>query len=362
MAGDRQRAEFRHAGDRVVSTAWPERVGSVDELEELLSRPTDLVCEILRRLSGDLLLLGAGGKMGLSLARMARRAWDRVGHRGRVIAVSRFGGGGEGLFHSQGIETLRCDLLSPEQLRNLPQAENVIAMTGRKFGSTGDEPLTWAMNTLLAAEICRKFPASRLVAFSTGNVYGLVPVAGGGSREGDPPQPVGEYAQSCLGRERLYQHGSRTLGIPTALIRLNYACDLRYGVLVDLACRVRHRQPVDLSMGYFNTIWQGAANAQTLCAFEHLTCPPWIVNVSGSEILSVRDVCETLADLWNVSVEFTGTESTTALLSNNGLARSLWGSPAVTTERLLHWVADWIESGRPVLGKPTHFESREGQF
>jgi len=345
-----------------VNTAWPERVVSVEDLEELLSRPTDQVCHVLGQLSGDLLLLGAGGKMGLSLARMARRAWNRVGHRGRVIAVSRFGDGGEALFHAQGIDTLRCDLLNPEQLRNLPQAANVIAMTGRKFGSTGDEPLTWAMNTLLAADLCRKFPDSRLVAFSTGNIYGLVPVAEGGSREGDPPQPLGEYAQSCLGRERLYQYGSRALGIPSALIRLNYACDLRYGVLVDLACRVWHRQPVDLSMGYFNTIWQGDANAQTLCAFEHLTSPPWIVNVTGSEVLSVRVICESLARRWNVPVEFTGCESGTALLSRNDLARSLWGSPSVTTDQLLLWVADWIEAGRPLLDKPTHFESREGQF
>lgn len=345
-----------------MNSAWPERVVSVEELEELLSRPTDPVCHVLAQLSGDLLLLGAGGKMGLSLARMVRRAWDRVGHRGRVIAVSRFGGGGEGLFHAQGIETLRCDLLNPAQRHSLPQAANVIAMTGRKFGSTGDEPLTWAMNTLLAADLCRNFPDSRLVAFSTGNVYGLVPVTGGGSREGDRPHPVGEYAQSCLGRERLYQYGSRSLGIPSALIRLNYACDLRYGVLVDLACKVWHRQPVDLSMGYFNTIWQGDANAQTLCAFGHLTSPPWIVNVTGSEVLSVREISEFFAGLWNVPVEFTGCESDTALLSSNALARSLWGSPGVSTTQLLRWVADWIESGRPLLDKPTHFESREGQF
>lgn len=345
-----------------MSPDWPERVGSLEELEELLSRPTDQVCDVMRRLSGDLVLLGAGGKMGLSLARMARRAWDRVRHRGRVIAVSRFCSGGQEPFHAHGIETLQCDLLKPEELRNLPSTENVIAMTGRKFGSTGDEPLTWAMNTLLAADICRKFHKSRLVAFSTGNVYGLVPVVAGGSRERDLPQPVGEYAQSCLGRERLYEYGSRTLGIPTALIRLNYACDLRYGVLVDLGLKVWKRQPVDLSMGYFNTIWQGDANAQTLCAFEHLTCPPWIVNVTGSEILSVRAVCETLGSRWHVPVEFTGHESTTALLSNNTLAHSQWGPPTVSTERLLEWVADWIEADRPLLGKPTHFESREGQF
>lgn len=345
-----------------MSLDWPERVGSVEELEDLLSRPTDQVCEVLRGLSGDLVLLGAGGKMGLSLARMARRAWDRVGHRGRVIAVSRFGQGGQERFHSRGIDTLRCDLLNPEELATLPEVENVIAMTGRKFGSTGDEPLTWAMNTLLAADICRKFSHSRVVAFSTGNVYGLVPVSAGGSLERDSPEPVGEYAQSCLGRERLYEYGSRALGIPAAIIRLNYACDLRYGVLVDLAQRVRTRQPVELSMGYFNTIWQGDANAQSLCAFEHLTRPPWIVNVTGSEVLSVREVCETFGRLWNVPVDFTGRESTTALVSNNSRARSLWGSPAVTTDRLLRWVADWIASGNPLLGKPTHFESREGQF
>ncbi|MFN8858195.1 MAG: NAD-dependent epimerase/dehydratase family protein [Planctomycetaceae bacterium] len=345
-----------------MSGPLPGRVASVEELEELLSRPNDPVCRALAGLTGDLLLLGVGGKMGLSLARMARRAWQRVGHPGRVIGVSRFGAGGDAAFHRHGIETIRCDLLDPHQRQNLPQTANVVVMLGRKFGSTGDEPLTWAMNALLAAELCRQFPNSRLVAFSTGNVYGLVPITSGGAREEDAPQPVGEYAQSCLGRERFYQYCCQSLGIPAALIRLNYACDLRYGVLVDLALRVWNREPIDLAMGYFNTIWQGDANAQTLCAFEHLTTPPWLVNVTGDTILSVREVCLGLAQRWGIPVEFAGSESETALLSNNSRARALWGSPQVSTEQLLDWVADWIEHNRPLLGKPTHFESRAGQF
>lgn len=345
-----------------MSGALPGRISSVEELEELLSRPTERVCEALSALRGDLLLLGVGGKMGLSLARMARRAWQQVGHPGRVIGVSRFGAGGEEAFQAHGIETIRCDLLDPRQRQQLPHAANVVVMTGRKFGSTGDEPLTWAMNALLAADVCRQFAGSRIVAFSTGNVYGMVPVASGGSREEDRPQPVGEYAQSCLGRERFYQYCSQALGIPSALIRLNYACDLRYGVLVDLATRVWNRQPVDLAMGFFNTIWQGDANAQTLSAFSHLTTPPWLVNVTGETILSVREVCLDLSRRWGIPVEFTGTEADTALLSNSARAKSLWGPTRVSSGQLLNWVADWIEHGHPSLGKPTHFESRAGQF
>jgi nucleoside-diphosphate-sugar epimerase len=337
-------------------------IESEDELEAALSEPTPAVVETLRRLRGDVMLLGVGGKMGLSLARMARRASDAAGGSRRVMGVSRFTAGGEAVFRAHGIETIRCDLLSEEQVARLPEAENVIFMTGKKFGSSDDMPATWAMNSYLPAIVCRRFRRSRIVAFSTGNVYGLTRVARGGSLESDEPEPVGEYAMSCLGRERMFEYFSRALHIPTALIRLNYACDLRYGVMVDLARRVWSGQPVDLTMGHFNTIWQGDANAWTLLAFEHVAVPPWIVNVTGPELLSVRAVCERFGRTMNKPVCFTWTESETALLSNAKRASERFRPPRVGADRLMEWVAHWVMRGGAHLGKPTHFESRLGRF
>src|SRR5579884_2281353 len=236
-------------------------IQSEEQLEALLSEPTPAVVATLSRLSGDLLLLGVAGKMGPSLARMARRAFDAAGVRRRVIGVARFSSGDEGALHTYGIETIRCDLLNEAEVDRLPEVENVLFMTGRKFGSSGGEALTWAMNSYLPALVCRKYRQSRIVAFSTGNIYGLSPVRNGGSCESDTPNPVGEYAMSCLGRERIFEYFSRTFGTRMALIRLNYACDLRYGVLVDVARRIWSGQMIDLSMGYLNTIWQGDANA-----------------------------------------------------------------------------------------------------
>jgi nucleoside-diphosphate-sugar epimerase len=333
-----------------------------DALEDALSEPTTGVIETLCRLPGDILLLGAGGKMGLSLARMARRASDAGGVARRVIGVSRFSDGGETAFHTHGIETIRCDLLHDDKVARLPDAENVVFMTGKKFGSAEDLASTWAMNSYLPAVVCRKFRQSRIVAFSTGNVYGLAPVSGGGSVESDAPVPIGEYGMSCLGRERMFGYFSRSLSIPIALVRLNYACDLRYGVLVDLARQVWTGQPVDLAMGHFNTIWQGDANAQTLQAFDHVGTPPWIVNVTGPEILRVRAVCERFGQVMNRSVSFTGTESDTALLSDARRAVDVFGPPRVGADPLIEWVAHWVMCGGAHLGKPTHFESRTGRF
>jgi nucleoside-diphosphate-sugar epimerase len=335
---------------------------SEDELEAALSEPTPEVIETLRRLRGDVVLLGAGGKMGLSLARMARRASDAAGVSRRVTGVSRFAGGGEAAFHSAGIETLRCDLLNESDVARLPDAENVVFMTGKKFGSSEDTPSTWAMNSYLPAVICRKFRRSRIVAFSTGNVYGLTPVARGGSRESDAPEPVGEYGMSCLGRERMFEYFGRSLSIPIALVRLNYACDLRYGVLVDLARQVWTGQAIDLTMGHFNTIWQGDANALTLRAFDCVGVPPSIINVTGPEILSVRAVCEQFGRIMQKSVGFTGAESDSALLSNSRRAIELFGLPPVSGGQLVEWVARWVMHGGSHLGKPTHFESRSGRF
>ncbi len=345
-----------------MTESLPDSIPNVAALEEHLSRPSSGVVDALSRLSGDLMLLGVGGKMGLSLSVMARRALDLAGKSNRVIGVSRFTRGGQAQFTSRGVETIACDLLDECQVASLPDVENLVVMTGRKFGSTGDEPFTWAMNALIPSIVCRRFPKSRLVVFSTGNVYGLSPVGAGGSCEADTLQPAGEYAQSCLARERIYHYCCVREGIPLAIVRLNYACDLRYGVLVDLARRVRLKQPIDLAMGWFNTIWQQDANTQALQAFDHLTAPPWVVNVTGPELLSVRTVCEQFGSRWGVPVTFTGAESETALISRVDRSLAAFGSPSVSASRLIDWVADWIERDQPWLGKPTHFESRSGQF
>jgi hypothetical protein len=333
-----------------------------EQLEAALSEPTPGVVDTLRRLHGDIVLLGAGGKMGLSLAHMARRASDAAGVARRVVGVSRFTGGGEAAFHAAGIETIRCDLLDEDAVARLPEAESVIFMTGKKFGSSDDTPSTWAMNSYLPSVVCRKFRRSRIVAFSTGNIYGLTPVAHGGSLETDVPEPVGEYAMSCLGRERMFQYFSRSLSIPVALVRLNYACDLRYGVLVDLARQVWAREPVDLTMGHFNTIWQGDANAFTLRAFDQVGIPASVINLTGPEVLSVRTVCARFGTIMGKRPCFTGAESDSALLSNSRRAVDLFGRPRVGEAQLMEWVAHWVMRGGSHLGKPTHFESRSGRF
>lgn len=341
----------------------PTTINDVNQLEALLSEPTPGAIDTLRRLDGDIILLGVGGKMGPTMARMAKRASDSAGIKRRVIGVSRFTSSQEeGNLLRHGVETVRCDLLDEAAVARLPDAANVVFMTGMKFGSTGQEALTWAMNAHLPSIISKTYRDSRIVAFSTGNVYGLVPVSSGGSREGDPPNPVGEYAMSCLGRERMFEHFSRTLGIRMALIRLNYAAELRYGVFVDLAERVWREEPIDLGMGHFNILWQGDANAMSLQAFDVVDTPPAVINVAGPELLNVRWAAERLGALMHKTPRFIGKESDTALLSNARPALDRCGTPRVSAEQLLRWVADWIVRGGPTLGKPTHFESREGKF
>jgi nucleoside-diphosphate-sugar epimerase len=338
-------------------------IENVEQLEDRLSEPSAGAVEALRRLEGDLLLLGAGGKMGPSLARLARRAGDQAGVRRRVIAASRFSQPGlEGWLRGHGVETVRCDLLDRAQLAALPEAPNVVFMTGTKFGTTGREALTWAMNAYLPGLVCERFRTARIVAFSTGNVYGLTPVARGGSVESDPLRPVGEYAQSCVGRERVFEHFSRALGVPVVLLRLNYASELRYGVLADVARRVARGEPVDLAMGHLNTIWQGDANAVALQAFALAASPPRVLNVTGPEVLSVRALAEEFGRRLGKPVAFRGTESDEALLSNVGPALRLFGPPRVGAAQLVAWVAEWVRRGGADLGKPTHFESRDGNF
>jgi hypothetical protein len=294
---------------------------------------------------------------------MVKRASDAAKVRRRIIGVSRFSSGSLARqLQANGIETISCNLLDEDAVAKLPDAANAIFMTGMKFGSTGQEAATWAMNSYLPGVVCRKFVRSRIAAFSTGNVYGLTSVAAGGSRETDAPCPVGEYAMSCLGRERVFEFFSRERRIPMALIRLNYACELRYGVLVDLAQKVWAGEAVNLSMGHFNVIWQGDANAMALQAFGHLSTPPFAINVAGQEVLSVGAVCEQFARLMKRQARFSGAESGTALLSNAQKSLELFGHPRVKVEQLMEWIADWVMRGGATLGKPTHFESRDGKF
>lgn len=340
-----------------------EFIQNEDQLEDFLSQPDQRVTDTMGRMEGDLLLLGAGGKMGPSLARMAKRASVAAGNDRRVIAVSRFGQSGlrERLDQWE-VETVACDLLQENQLNALPRVANIIFMVGMKFGSEGAEPRTWAMNSWLPGAVMSRFPDSRVVAFSTGNVYGLTPIDGGGSREEDTPRPIGEYAMSCLGRERVIQFFRQQAAQPAALIRLNYACELRYGVLVDIGRQVWNDQPIDLAMGYFNTIWQTDANRITLRAFDHLAAPPRLLNLTGPERLSVREVAEDFGRCLGKTPHFQGRESETALLSDARRSLELFGPPSHSPQWLLRQIADWILQGGVALDKPTHFESRDGRF
>jgi nucleoside-diphosphate-sugar epimerase len=340
-----------------------DRITDTDHLEELLSEPTEAAVAALARVQGDLILLGVAGKMGPTLARMAQRASEQAGVLRRIIGVARFTDGRqETRLQAQGIETIRCDLLDPAQLCQLPEVPNVVFMTGMKFGSTGHEALTWAMNCWLPGMVCQKYRKARIVAFSTGNVYGLSPVTRRGSVETDAPNPVGDYAMSCLGRERIFEHFSRAYQIPMTLLRLNYAVEMRYGVLVDLAQRVWQGQAVDLTMGYLNAIWQADANASALASIDYVSSPAFVVNVAGPELLSVRTIAEQFGQRMNRPVTFQGAESADALLSNGQLGHRLFGTPRLEADQMVGWIADWVARGGETLGKPTHFEVRDGKF
>jgi nucleoside-diphosphate-sugar epimerase len=346
-----------------ASRGVAETIRDVEHLEELLSEPSPGVIEALGRIEGDLIVLGASGKMGPTLARMARRASDAAGVRRRILGVARFASEDQAatlLAHE--IEVVPCDLLDPDQIDRLPDVPNVVFLAGMKFGTTGQEAMTWAVNSFLPGLVARKFRRSRIVALSTGNVYGLTPAGVGGSREEDPVDPRGEYAMSCLGRERVFEHFGRALNIPMALIRLNYAAEMRYGVLVDLARQVEAGEPIDLAMGYLNAIWQGDASAMVLRALEQVAVPTAVLNVTGPEQLRVREVAEQFGRLMGREVTFRGVESPDALLSDARRALGLFGPPRIDAGRMIRWTADWVRRGGPTLGKPTHFEVRDGHF
>jgi nucleoside-diphosphate-sugar epimerase len=332
------------------------QIGNAADLAEVLSRPAEQDVACLRRVAGDILILGASGKMGPSLARLCRRAADGAGSPRRVIAVSR------SPIAEPGVEAISCDLLDRGAVAKLPPCPNVLFLAGRKFGSSGSPEMTWAMNTVVPAIVAERFASSRMVVFSTGNVYPLREPASGGARETDAPAPVGEYAQSCLGRERVFEYYSRVHGLRCLLFRLNYAVDLRYGVLVDIARKVHAGDPVELTVPAFNVIWQRDANSYALRSLEYCAAPPRILNITGRQTLSLRAAAEFFAARFQRPCRFTGVEGKVALLSDAAASHALLGPPAVAEETLLEMVAAWVERGGESLDKPTHFEVADGKF
>jgi nucleoside-diphosphate-sugar epimerase len=326
------------------------------DLESALSTPIEDDIACLRRLDGDILILGAAGKMGPSLARLCRNAADAAGRPRRVIAVSR------SVTAQPGIEAISCDLLQRDDVAKLPDCPNVLYLAGRKFGSSGNPELTWAMNALVPATVAERFRNSRIVAFSTGNVYPFREVQSGGSVETDALGPVGEYAQSCLGRERVFEYFAGKYGTQVLLFRLNYAVDLRYGVIVDIARKVYSEEPVDLGVPAFNVIWQRDANSYALRSLEFCDNPPRPLNVTGAETLHVRAVAAWFAERFRKPCRFRGVEGSTALLSNASACFRLMGPPTVSSEQLMEMAAAWIEAGGASLDKPTHFEVADGKF
>jgi len=341
----------------------PDLIQSEAELEDRLSTPSAEDVAVFRELEGDIVIIGVAGKMGPSLARRAVRAAAESGVNRRVIGVSRFSTpASERYLQESGVETLRVDLLDASCFEALPDASNVIFMAGRKFGSTGAESLTWAMNAYLPALIAQRYYHSRIVAFSSGNVYPLVPVVSGGAREATPPAPVGEYAQSALARERMFEHFSRVYGTLVTVLRLNYAIDLRYGVLLDVGSKVFEGRTVDLTMGAANVIWQGDANSVALRSLPLGQSPPRILNLTGPETLSIRALAKRFGEFFEKEPVFGGQEAPTALLSNAAHCHRRFGYPSVSVDQMIEWTAHWIKMGGATLNKPTHFEARDGKF
>ena len=336
---------------------------SIDQLEHDLAQPTEELVDAMRRLQGDLMVLGAAGKMGPSLCRLARRASEAADTPRAIWAVSRFTDDTvRQSLETAGVRTVQADLLEDDALAGLPESPNVVLMAGHKFGSSSQPELAWATNVLLPALAAHRYASSRIVAFSTGNVYPLTPVALGGSTEDDPVAPVGEYAVTALGRERVLTYQASARSTPMCLLRLNYAVEPRYGVLRDIAEKVKANQPIDVTMGHVNVIWQRDANAIALRALAHCGVPPQVLNVTGGETISVRQVAEAFGGMFDVEPVFEGRESTEALLSNASRCRELFGAPTVGLDEMMERVGRWVGDGGPGLGKPTHYQERGGKF
>jgi nucleoside-diphosphate-sugar epimerase len=344
-----------------VTENVPECIENECVLDEMLSRPYDELIAFMRRLPGDIAILGVAGKMGLTLARMARRAADAVGVRKRIVGISRFSRPeSRDLLESWGVEAIKCDLLDRNQVAALPQFENLVSMVGRKFGTTDNPELTWAVNTIVPENISQHFRAERMVVFSTGCVYPLVTSEDALCTEETAASPVGEYAQACLARERIHQYYSNR--IPVCLLRLNYAVDMRYSVLHDIATNIYRGREVDVSVGHFNLIWQGDANHRALMALEHCTDPAQIINVTGPETLSIQYVAEFMAGEMGKEVRFTGQSGSPAYLANAQKSFDLFGYPKVGIIPMMCWMAHWVKNGLPSLNKPTHFQETKGSF
>jgi nucleoside-diphosphate-sugar epimerase len=338
-------------------------IASVEQLEDLLTTPSDALVADLAALDGDLMVIGAAGKMGPTLSVLAQRALAAAGGGRAVTAVARFSDAAtRERLEQAGVRTIAADLHDPAQLAALPEAGNIVYMLGTKFGTTGAEHQTWATNTYLAGKVAERFSSARWTVFSSGNVYPLRPVVRGGADETVAPDPVGEYAQTCLARERLFEHISRQAGTSVAIFRLNYAIDLRYGVLHDIAEQVYRGDAVDIAMGNVNVIWQGDANTTALRALRLASSPPTVLNVTGPETISVRWLVEQFAARFGVEARVTGEESDTALLNNATASFGHFGYPTVPLATMLEWVADWVARDMPTLDKPTHFQARDGKF
>jgi nucleoside-diphosphate-sugar epimerase len=338
-----------------------EMIRSEEQLDDVLSRPSPKLIEVMRCVKGRLMVLGAGGKMGPTLATMARRAAE--GNDLEIVAVSRFNNSAaRDWLETRCVKTIRSDLLEESAVKELPDAANIIYLVGTKFGTSNDPGRTWVMNTIVPARVMERFPKSRIVALSTGNVYPNSEVACGGSREEDPLTPLGEYPNSAVGRERVFQFYSQKNQTPVAIIRLLYAVDLRYGVLVDIAQNVWQGTPIQLANGSFNCVWQGDANDLILRALDAAKSPATIFNLSHSKISSVRQVAEKFGTLLQREPQFVGEESSTALIANTARLEKEIGVAETSIETMIHWVAEWIKQGGRNLGKPTHFEVRDGKY
>jgi nucleoside-diphosphate-sugar epimerase len=338
-------------------------INNLSELDEVMTRPSEALVEYMGTFSGRLVVLGAGGKMGPSLCIRAARAIEAGAADLELVAVSRFSGeSARSSVECRGVATISSNLSDCTEVSALPDADYVIYLVGWKFGTSSSPGRTWAVNTVVPTTVMQRYPGIPTVALSSGNVYPFVPADCGGAAENVAPEPIGEYAWSVLGRERVFEHWSEEFSTPTVLMRLNYAVDLRYGVLVDLASTIKAGQPVDLTMGYLNCIWQGDANELIIRSLRLAEYPARPLNVTGTETLSVRALAEMLAELMNVPVTFVGQESPTALLNDSSLIHRLLGTPEIPIERVVQWTAHWIQNDLPVLGKPTHFEVRDGSY
>ncbi len=334
--------------------------GNVDDF---LSQPTARVIDTLSRVRGPILVLGAGGKMGLHLCLMIRKALLSLQQRNEVIAVSRFKSlHARGEFEVHGIITYDCDLLDVTALAALPEAAEVFFLAGLKFGTASSPELLQRANVLMPAQVADRYRHSRIVAFSSGCVYPFVTPRSGGAKESTPPGPVGDYALSCVGREQAFSRASAEHGTQVTLIRLNYAVEFRYGTLVDIARKVLAEQPIDVTMGYFNAIWQPDALAHCIMALEIARSPAVPLNVTGAQILSVREIARRFGELLQRDVQITGTEAPTAWLNDPTYAHARFGAPPTRLEDMLAWIASWLQNGWPTWEKPTGFERRDGRF